>query len=151
MKANYTRIVRVSVIYGAVAFVIFCFGSLLAWKLFPYPVGGDDLAKQMTWTWHVLGEKIGSAILNCLVAFFAARTYRPTWKIGVTTAVVSAIMFQFISITVYCLRFGFHIYSTYHTFQGTVVNTVTLSFMFGFFAVWKQYISAKNRVSNLHA
>ena len=150
MSISYTRIARVSVIYGTVAFVVFCFGSWMAWKLFPYTVDEDGLGKQMTWTYHVLGEKIGSAILYCLVAFFAARTYRPTWKIGVVTAVVSAMMFQFISIAVYCSRFGFHTYYTYHTFQGTVVNTVALSFAFGFFAVWKQYRSEKNSVLNSH-
>lgn len=151
MNVNYIRMVRISVIYGAAAFVIFCFGSLLAWKLFPYPVGEDNLAKQMTWTSHILGEKIGSMILTCLLAFFAARAYRPTWRIGVITAVASAVMFQFISISVYWLRFGFDVYRIYHTFQDTAICTLALSFAFGFFAVWEQYRSEKNGVLNPRA
>ena len=146
MHTEYTRLIRVSLIYAAVAFLVFACGSLLAWGLFPYPADGNDLAKHMTWVRHVVGGKIGGMILICFLSYFAAGAHRPTWKLGVITAVVSTMTYQLIAIVVYLARFGFDAYRTYHALLDTVLMTIALSILFGFLAVWKQYRQEKEFV-----
>jgi hypothetical protein len=74
-----------------------------------------------------------------LAAFLSARSHRPSWKIGVSTAIATAVIFQLIATVVYLLRFGVTSYQIYNDFIYTVTSAVALAWLFGFLAVWKQY------------
>jgi hypothetical protein len=95
--------------------------------------------RQIRWLAHGLGEKIGSLVLVSVLAFFAARVHRPTWKMGVFTGIATAVVFQLIAVVVYLIRFGPSAYRTYNDFIYTISSTIALAWLFGFFAIWKQY------------
>jgi hypothetical protein len=103
---NSARLVSTAAIFGLIAFGVFCVVSLAAWHFFPYPSAADQLLRTRIWLFHVVGEKLGSLTLTCVVAFLAARAYRPSWKIGFFTGVLAAVAFQFFSIVLYLVRFG---------------------------------------------
>ena len=87
----------------------------------------------------MIGEKIGNMILLSIIAYVAARVNRPTWKIGVSTAVLTAIVYELIGVIVYLVRFGFSAYQTYNNFLWTLSYSIALAWAFGFSAVLKQY------------
>src|ERR1039458_8403576 len=88
MRSHYTKLIRIALIFGVIGFFVFAGLSLLAWRVYPYQPSDDDLMRQIRWTAHMVGEKIGGLVLLSIMAFVAARVNRPTWKIGVSTAVV---------------------------------------------------------------
>jgi magnesium-transporting ATPase (P-type) len=130
-------------IYGGVGYLFFDILSLIGWRLFPYDSTNDELLKQMRWTIHVVIEKIVGLILLSITAFFAARANRPTWKIGLFSAVATAIFFQLIAVIVYLVRFGFSSYETYNDFIYTMLWSIGLGYSFGYLAVRKQYLREK--------
>jgi hypothetical protein len=136
---NSVRLFSTAGIYGFIAFLAFCAISTLAWCLFPYPTEADQLLRTRIWVLHVISEKIGGILLGCIIAFFAARAYRPSWKVGVLTGVLAAIAYQMLTIALYLIRFGFHVYAIYHTFLQTMLSTIVLAALFSFIAVWRQY------------
>jgi hypothetical protein len=136
---NSLRLFSTAAVYGLIAFLAFCAISTLAWRLFPYPTGADQLLRTQVWLLHVTSEKIGGILLGCVIAFLAARAYRPSWKLGVLTGVLAAVVYQIFTIVLYLTRFGFHAYTTYHTFIQTMFSTVALAGLFSFVAVWRQY------------
>ena len=139
LSSHYTKLIRIALIFGGAGFLVFAGFSLLAWKFYPYQPSDDELTRQIRWLVHCLGEKIGSLVLVSVLAFFAARAHRPTWKMGVFTGIAAAIVFQLIAVVVYLVRFGPSVYRTYNDFIYTTSSTVELAWLFAFFAVWKQY------------
>ena len=144
MNGIYQRLIRVASFYGVVCYLVFVGLSILSWRLFPEQHSDDELVQQMRWTIHVVAEKVGGLILMSLAAFMAARSLRPTWKIGVFTAIATAVIFQLVAVVVYLLRFGASSYRTYNDFVFTMSSAVALAWLFGFFAVWKQYRHEKS-------
>jgi ABC-type nickel/cobalt efflux system permease component RcnA len=65
-------------------------------------------------------------------------------EVGVSTAIATAVTFQLIAIAIYLLRFGATSYRTYNDFIYTMMSAVLLAWLFGFFAVWKQYRHEKS-------
>src|ERR1035441_4189696 len=98
MNGIYQRLIRVAFIYGVVCYLVFVGLSILSWKLFPEQHSDDELVRQMRWTFHVVAEKVGGLILMSLAAFMAARSHRPTWKIGVFTAIATAVISQLVAV-----------------------------------------------------
>jgi tellurite resistance protein TehA-like permease len=139
MNSSYKRLIRIAIIFGVVCFLVFWGLSVLSWRLFPEQHSTDELMQQLHWTIHVLAEKVGGLVLMSLAAFLAARSNRPTWKIGVSTAIATAVVFQLVAIVIYLLRFGVTSYRTYNDFLYTMTSAVMLAWLFGFFAVWRQY------------
>ena len=146
MRNHFTKLICISIILGIIGFIVFAGSSLLAWKVYPYQPSDDDLMRQIRWGAHMIGEKIGNLIILSIMAYVAARVNRPTWRVGVSTAVVTAIVYVLIGVIVYLARFGFNAYQTYHTayqiyhsFLSTLFCSIALAWIFGFFAVWKQY------------
>jgi hypothetical protein len=146
MRSHYTKLIRIALIFGVIGFFVFAGLSLLAWRVYPYQPSDDDLMRQLRWTARMVGEKIGGLVLLSIMAFVAARVNRPTWKIGVSTAVVTAVVYQLIAVIVYLVRFGFSSYQTYHNLLSTLFYSIALAWLFGFFAVWKQYRDEKRAV-----
>ena len=126
-------------VYSVGGYLVFAGLSFLSWRLFPEQHSGDELGREIRWMVHAVAEKIGGLILMCLAAFWAARSHRPTWKIGIFTAIATAVLFQLVAVFVYLLRFGASSYRTYHDFIYTMTSAVALAWLCGFFAVWKQY------------
>jgi len=87
------------------------------------------------------GRRFGFDVFGGILA---ARSHRPTWKIGVSTAIATAVTFQLVAIAIYLLRFGVTSYRTYNDFIYTMMSAVLLAWLFGFFAVWKQYRHEKS-------
>ena len=139
MNAIHQKLIRVALICGVLCYLIFIVGSTLAWELFPDRHSDDSFTQQVKWSVHILAEKVGGVILMSLAAFFAARSHRPTWKVGVNTAIATSVIFQSISTIVYLLRFGLSAYLAYNDFIYTITSAVALGWLFGFLAVWKQY------------
>ena len=139
MNSSYKRLIRVAIAFGVMCFLVFGGLSVLSWRLFPEQHSTDELVQQLHWTIHVVAEKVGGLVLMSLAAFLAARSHRPTWKIGVSTAIATAVIFQLVAIVVYLLRFGVTSYRTYNDFLYTMTSAVMLAWLFGFFAVWRQY------------
>jgi len=146
MSNHYAKLVRVALIYGVVCYLVFVGLSVLSWRVFPDHRSDDDLTQQLHWTVHVVAEKIVGLILMSFTAFFAARSYRPTWKVGVATAIAAALAFQLVAVVVYLVRFGVSSYRTYNDFIYTISSAVMLAWLFGFFAVWKQYRNERHAV-----
>jgi hypothetical protein len=88
-------------------------------------------------------EKIAGLVLLSIIVFFAARANRPTWKTGLLTAVATSVIFQLIAVAVYLVRFGLSAYKTYNDFIWTMLWTVGIGYCFGYLAVRKQYLQAK--------
>src|SRR6516162_11092851 len=82
MNNSYKRLICVAITFGVVCFLVFWGLSVLLWRLFPEQHSTDELMQQLHWTIHVVAEKVGGLILMSLAAFLAARSHRPTWKIG---------------------------------------------------------------------
>ena len=139
MSSGHLRLTIVAALTGGISFAVFAGCSLAAWRIFPYPESAGEIQRQMVWLGHVIGEKLGQCVLVAVLAFIAARLHHPSWKIGVVTAVVSVLVFQFISIAVYVTRFGFEAYRTFNTFWGTLQFNIPVAFLFGFLAVLGQY------------
>ena len=139
MNSIYKKLICVAAAYGVVGFLVFWGLSVLSWRLFPEQHPADELIRQLHWTIHVAAEKVGGLVLMCLAAFLAARSHRPTWKVGVSTAIATAVIFQLVAIVIYLLRFGMTSYRTYNDFIYTMTSAVALAWLFGFFAVWKQH------------
>jgi hypothetical protein len=146
MSNHYAKLVRVALIYGVVCYLVFVGLSVLSWRVFPDHHSDDDLTQQLHWTVHVVAEKIAGLILMSITAFLAARSCRPTWKVGVATAIAAALVFQLVAIVVYLVRFGVSSYRTYNDFFYTIWSAVMLGWLFGFLAVWKQYRNEKHVV-----
>lgn len=144
MSSIYKKLICVAAGFGVVCFLVFWGLSVLSWRLFPEQHPADELIRQLHWTIHVVAEKVGGLVLMCLAAFLSARSYRPTWKIGVSTAIATAVIFQLVAIAVYLLRFGLSSYRTYNDFIYTMTSAVALAWLFGFLAVWKQYRREKD-------
>jgi hypothetical protein len=143
MDRRYRKLILVTLIYGGVSYLFFDILSFIAWRFFPYHSTDDEMLKQIRWTAHVVIEKIAGLILLSITAFFAARANRPTWKIGLFTAVATAIFFQLIATIVYLVRFGFSAYETYNDFIYTMLWSIGLGYSFGYLAVRKQYLQEK--------
>jgi hypothetical protein len=141
---NTARLVRRAALLGVIAFLAFSLISALAWRLFPNPAGADQFAQTNIWFLHILAEKVAGILIGCVVAFVAARSYRPSWRVGVLSGVLAAVIFQTISIVVYLLRFGASAYSRYNALLTTMLWTIMLGALFAFFAVWKDYRGATN-------
>ena len=139
MHRGHIRLAIVAIVTGTSAFAVFVICSLMAWHIFPYPECADKLQRQMVWLNHVVGEKIGQCVLFAVVGFVAARLHRPSWKLGIVTAILAVLVFHFISVAVYIVRFGFGAYRIYNTFWGTLQVNIPIALSFGFFAVWRQY------------
>jgi hypothetical protein len=139
MNSQYLRFSAVALGSAAVAFGLFALGSLLAWRIFPYPAGADDLQRQVVSGWHLLGEKSAQFFILAALGFVAATLHHPTWRAGIVTALLAGLLFQAIAIFVYVVRFGFHAYRTYHAFWDTLLSTLAFAGLFGFFAVYQQY------------
>jgi tellurite resistance protein TehA-like permease len=144
MNGIYQRLIRVAFVYGVMCYLVFVGLSILSWRLFPEQHSDDELMQQMRWAVHVVAEKVGGLILMSVAAFMAARSHRPTWKIGVFTAIATAVIFQLVAVIVYLVRFGASSYRTYNDFLFTISSAVAFAWLFGFFAVWKQYRHEKN-------
>ena len=144
MKSHYAKLIRIALIYGSVCFLTWWGLCVLGWWLFPAKSADDELMRQIRWAVHLVGEKIGGSVLLSVTAFFAARAHRPTWKIGVLTAVAAAAVYQLIATVVYLVRFGFSSYQTYNDFLYTMLWTIILAWLFGLFAVWRQYRDEKH-------
>jgi hypothetical protein len=136
---NTLRFFSTAAVYGFAAFLLFCGIATLAWRVYPYPSGADDLVRTQIWLIHSLSEKCGATLLGCITSFLAARAYRPSWTIGVLTGILAALSFQIFSIALYLGRFGFHAYFTYHTFVRTMSSAIGLGGLFSFLAVWRQH------------
>jgi len=93
MNAIHQKLIRVALIYGVLCYLIFIVGSTLAWVLFPERHSDDNFTQQVKWGVHIIAEKVGGLILMSLAAFFAARSHRPTWKVGVNTAIATSVIF----------------------------------------------------------
>jgi hypothetical protein len=139
MNSSYKRLIRVAITFAVVCFLVYWGLSVLSWRLFPEQHSTDELMQQWHWAIHVVAEKVGGLVLMSLAAFLAARSHRPTWKSGVSTAIATGVIFQLVAIMVYLLRFGGTSYRTYNDFIHTMMSTVALAWLFGFFAVWRQY------------
>jgi hypothetical protein len=124
---------------AAVAFSLFALGSVLAWRIFPYPVGADDLQRQLVWSGHVLGEKTAQFVILAALGFIVAKLHRPGWRAGVISAIAAGLLFQVIAISVYLIRFGLAAYRAHHVFWDTLLTAVFFAGLFGFFAVYRQY------------
>ena len=144
MNSSYKRLIRVAITFGVVGFLVFWGLSVLSWRRFSEQHSTDEFMQQLHWTIHVVAEKVGGLVLMSLAAFLAARAHRPTWKIGVSTAIATAVVFQLVAVVIYLLRFGVTSYRTYNDFLYTMTSAVMLAWLFGFFAVWKQYRHEKN-------
>jgi ACR3 family arsenite efflux pump ArsB len=139
MSKHYTKLVRVALIYGVACYLVFVGLSVLSGRFFPDHRSDDDLTQQLHWIVRVVAEKIAGLILMSFTAFFAARSCRTTWKVGVATAIAAALVFQLVTIAVYIVRFGVASYRTFNDFIYTISTAVMLAWLFGLFAVWKQY------------
>jgi magnesium-transporting ATPase (P-type) len=149
MKSIYAKLACVAIIYSVVCYLIFWGLCALSWRFFPEKNPDDQLMQQMHWTIHIVAEKIGGLVLMSFAAFLAARSHRPTWKIGIFTAIATAVIFQFIGITIYLLQFGMSEYQKYNDLVYTIVWAVLLGWFFGYLAVWKQHRREKNTSSNV--
>ena len=136
---NQRRLLSTAALYGLAALLVFTAMSLLAWQLFPYPSGSTPPVRTQIWLTHLIAEKTGNILICCIVAFLAAKAYRPSWKLGVLTGVAAAIAFQIFAVVVYLMRFGFAVYATYHTFIRTMLETIIFGGLFSFVAAWPQY------------
>jgi len=108
------RLIGTAAGLGVLAFVAFWLISALGWGLFPYSAGADQFAQTRVWLVHIIAEKAAGILIGCVVAFVAARSYRPSWRIGVLSGVLAAVTFQALSIVVYLLRFGAAAYARYN-------------------------------------
>jgi hypothetical protein len=140
---NGARLLGTALVFGVGAFLVFAGISVLAWRLFPYPSAADQLSQTRIWLFHVVGEKFAGLLLGCAVAYFAARSYRPTWKIGLVTGILAAVAFQLAAIAVYLVRFGFSAYTRYNALFSTMFSTITFAALFAFVAVWRDYRRAQ--------
>jgi putative Mn2+ efflux pump MntP len=139
---NTSRFFGVVAMFGIGAYFVFIGISAVAWWIFPYPSGADDAALIHIWLYHALAEKIVNMAMTCAIAFMAANQFRPSWKIGLLTGVLSSIVFQVASIVNYIVRFGVDEYIKNNNLLSTMLFTIGLSVLFAFFAVWKDYRSA---------
>jgi hypothetical protein len=131
--------ILVAFAYAFTAFCIWFAFSLFGWRILPYRDAAETPVNQIIWAAHAVFEKVGSLIITCIISVLAARTYRPTWKIGILTALITALLFQFIAIAVYIVRWGFVLYWTYNRFFSTLFYTVAIGYLCGFVALWGQY------------
>ena len=100
--------------------------------------------RQMRWLGHTVGEKIVNLVLLSVIAFLASRAHHPTWKWGVATGIAAAAAYQLIAVLVYVVRFGLAAYQEYNAFLYTIVLTVLLAWLFGYFAVRRQHLHEKD-------
>jgi hypothetical protein len=133
------RLLGTAASLGVVAFVVFWLVSALGWRLFPDSAGTDQFVQTRVWLVHIIAEKAAGILIGCVVAFVAARSYRPSWRIGVLSGVLAAVTFQAISIVVYLRRFGAAAYARYNALLTTMLWTIMLGALFAFLAVWKDY------------
>jgi len=140
MKSHHAKLIGVALLYGGGCFLAQWGLSVLGWRLFPGQPGDDELIQQMRWASHVVVEKILGLVLLCVAAFLAGRSHRPSWKLGILTAIATAVAYQFIAVVVYFLRFGSAAYQEYHDLVWTMLWTVGLAWFFGYLAVRKQYL-----------
>jgi hypothetical protein len=148
MNSIYPRLIRVAFLHAVVCYLVFAGLSTLAWAIVPQYDSDNDLTLHIRWAAGIIAEKITGLMLMSLMAFLAARSYRPTWKIGIITAIATAVIYQSVAIVVYVLRFGVSVYRTYNDFIYTISSAVALGWLFGFLAVWKQYRHERHYTAN---
>lgn len=147
MKHNtQLRFIAITVSCATVAYGLFLLSSILAWQIFPYCEDADKLQRLIIGMWHVIGEKLAQLPFLAVLCFVAARLNHPTGKTAVVTAVVAGLLFQSISVGVFVIRFGFRAFETYNKFFSTMLFTLCFAALFGFLAVWRQYINDKKVV-----
>ena len=145
MKINhYAKSIRVALLYGGVCFFVSWGLSVVGWWLFPDQTKDDELMRQLHWSAHMVVEKIVGLFLVCITAFLAGRSYHPTWRWGVVTALAAAVACQLIAVLVYVMRFGVVAYQQYNNFILTIFWTGLLAWFFGYLAVRKQYLHDKH-------
>ncbi len=147
--SSYLRHFAVALASAAAAFVLFALGSALAWRLFPYPAGGDELQRRVVWTYHAFGERGAQFFILPALGFIVARLYHPGWRAGIVAAVLSGLLFHAIAISVYIGRFGVDAYRSSHSFWGTLISAVALSGLLGFAAVRRQYQAERGSPTSL--
>jgi len=147
MNRQYLRLPAVALACAAVAFALFAFGSVLAWRLFPYPAGADELQRRVVWTYHVFGERGAQFFILAALGYVAGRLHHPSWRAGILAAILSGLLFQAIAISVYIVRFGFDAYRSSHSFWDTLISAVAFSGLFGFLAVRQQYRAERHSPS----
>jgi uncharacterized membrane protein YeaQ/YmgE (transglycosylase-associated protein family) len=136
-QSDITRLVKVAVVSGGMAFAVFaCFGYI-AWKMYPYQPADDGVARLILWLNHVVIEKIVSLILVCVVGFIAARVHRPTRKLGIITGMAASLIFSFIAIVAFISQFGWALYRRYNSFYSTILYTTVFGGAFACLAVRK--------------
>ncbi|MBI1176187.1 hypothetical protein GC207_01970 [bacterium] len=133
------KLLRVALAHGLTAFCFWYGISWLWWKIWPFQRMGQTHISDIIWATHAIFEKEGGLILMGISSILAARTYRPTWKIGVAAGLVTALLFQSLCISVYILGWGYAAYFQYNRFYSTLFYTVAIGFLSGFGAVWKDY------------
>jgi uncharacterized membrane protein len=86
---------------------------------------------------YLVRERFALHALTAIVALLAALTYRPTWRIGLISAVVGALMFRLTDLWVYS-----HLSSRWEQYRDgvfvTILTTVLIGVAFGFLAVCRQ-------------
>jgi hypothetical protein len=140
LSNSVTKMLRVAFAYALAAFCIWYACSFFGWLVVPYRKGGKTPTNLGLWVAHVVLEKFASLIFTGVASFFAARRHHPTWRIGIFTALTTALLFQFIAMAVYIFRWGFVLYWTYNRFFSTVFYTVAIGCLCGFMAVCRQYL-----------
>jgi hypothetical protein len=54
MNGIYKRLIRISITYAVVGYLVFVGLSAVSWQLFPERHSGDELTQQIRWTVHVV-------------------------------------------------------------------------------------------------
>jgi hypothetical protein len=116
------------------------------WSLIPDKPFAYEIMRQLRWLGQIVTEKIVGLVLLSITAFFASRTYHPTWKWGLATGVTVAVAYQIIAALVYILRFGMEVFKEYNNFFLSISVTVWRAWLFGYLAIRRQSLDEKSAV-----
>ena len=135
----------ISILLGVIGFVLLFLFSEVLGKLDPYPENATREQIEITWTIHVLWEKLAGFIIVPLCAIMAVVLLRGSWGAGFGAAIGSGLAYQAIAIIIYILQFGFTAYRTHHVFWKTLEVTIASSVLFGLLTICVLYLCAKRQ------
>ena len=129
----------VALLYAVLGCMLTRTGSFFLWQLYDGSVE--------SWPRFVLYEKILLHALTVLVAGFAARSFRPTWRWGIATAIASAYAFRLSELALYMHRSGKGV-AYRDPIWIMLVAPLILGLVSGALLIWRQYRQAVDRPPN---